>query len=65
MADYRFLFFDIDHTLWDFESNSVDTLRDRIAKPDWQSVEWPISMISTVFITRSMTACGIASGKAI
>lgn len=28
MSDYRFLFFDIDHTLWDFESNSVETLRD-------------------------------------
>lgn len=27
MAAYKFLFFDIDHTLWDFETNSVSTIR--------------------------------------
>lgn len=25
---YQYLFFDLDHTLWDFEKNSVDTLMD-------------------------------------
>ncbi|HNR54696.1 MAG TPA: YjjG family noncanonical pyrimidine nucleotidase [Flavobacteriales bacterium] len=28
MRRYRHLFFDLDHTLWDFETNSRDTLRD-------------------------------------
>lgn len=28
MRDIQFLFFDLDHTLWDFETNSVATLRD-------------------------------------
>ncbi len=28
MRPYQYLFFDIDHTLWDFETNSVATLRD-------------------------------------
>jgi putative hydrolase of the HAD superfamily len=28
MRPYQYLFFDLDHTLWDFETNSVNTLRD-------------------------------------
>jgi putative hydrolase of the HAD superfamily len=28
MPQYDFLFFDLDHTLWDFETNSVHTLQD-------------------------------------
>lgn len=28
MGQYKYLFFDIDHTLWDFETNSVHTLSD-------------------------------------
>ena len=27
MSSYKYLFFDIDHTLWDFETNSVNTLK--------------------------------------
>jgi len=32
MANYKHLFFDLDRTLWDFESNSIDTFRDIFAK---------------------------------
>mgnify|MGYP000851730247 FL=1 len=28
MSAIKYLFFDLDHTLWDFETNSVDTLND-------------------------------------
>lgn len=28
MSGIQYLFFDLDHTLWDFESNSVETLRE-------------------------------------
>jgi putative hydrolase of the HAD superfamily len=28
MTPYKFLFFDLDHTLWDFEKNSIHTLKD-------------------------------------
>ena len=28
MAEYKYLFFDLDHTLWDFETNSIYTLQD-------------------------------------
>ena len=28
MARYEHLFFDLDHTLWDFDTNSAETLRD-------------------------------------
>ncbi len=28
MAEIKYLFFDIDHTLWDFETNSISTLND-------------------------------------
>jgi len=28
MKSYQHLFFDLDHTLWDFETNSVETLRE-------------------------------------
>jgi len=27
MSKYRHLFFDLDHTLWDFEANSIATLQ--------------------------------------
>ena len=28
MPDYKCVFFDLDHTLWDYETNSADTLRE-------------------------------------
>lgn len=28
MASYQHIFFDLDHTLWDFETNSLETMRD-------------------------------------
>lgn len=28
MAEYKHIFFDLDHTLWDFEANARDTLRE-------------------------------------
>jgi len=35
--EYRHLFFDLDHTLWDFERNSRDTLRDLFEELQLQS----------------------------
>ncbi|GGH81052.1 putative hydrolase of the HAD superfamily [Filimonas zeae] len=31
MAEYKHIFFDLDHTLWDFEANARDTLRELYA----------------------------------
>lgn len=35
---YRHLFFDLDHTLWDFEANSKEALRELYAQDDWQAI---------------------------
>lgn len=37
MKQYKHLFFDLDHTLWDFESNAKSTLNDIYASNDLQS----------------------------
>ena len=34
MKDYRHIFFDLDHTLWDFTSNSRETLRELFEEED-------------------------------
>ena len=34
---YEHLFFDLDHTLWDFEANSKEALLELYASYDWQS----------------------------
>lgn len=36
MTEARHVFFDLDHTLWDFESNSTDTLRELFEKHQLQ-----------------------------
>ena len=33
---YRHLFFDLDHTLWDFEANARVTLLELYQKMDWK-----------------------------
>jgi hypothetical protein len=52
---YEHLFFDLDHTLWDFETNSEATLRDLYAELNLISSTRPI-LTTTIFI-------GTASGK--
>lgn len=38
MSNYKHLFFDLDRTLWDFESNSIDTFRDIFAKHKLENI---------------------------
>ena len=38
---YQHLFFDIDHTLWDFEKNSYETLYDLYQKTDLENLGIP------------------------
>ena len=53
---YRHLFFDLDHTLWDFESNARATLKDCTNPLNWTRGVLPI-LICFIRITSSIMKC--------
>ena len=49
MADYRTIFFDLDHTLWDFETNSRETLAELHGFFELQDLGIPLSEFIEVY----------------
>jgi FMN phosphatase YigB (HAD superfamily) len=65
MRAYKHIFFDLDHTLWDFDTNAKNTLTDLYHEFELKEKVRPISMIFTTSTFIITSSYGTASRKAL